>query len=110
MPPDCDEPRPHRTKTRIQTQRYRIEAVSKAWYDPKGEEGGDEDDEVNEDDDDYDGVYRLQRNENDNCWYIEAQEEEDDSFSNLTDTAHLHHTSGISTGFPKGWLSLIVER
>ena len=29
MLPGCDEPRPHRTKSSIQTQRYRIEAVSK---------------------------------------------------------------------------------
>ena len=29
MLPDCDEPRPHRTKISIQTQKYRIEAVCK---------------------------------------------------------------------------------
>ena len=35
MLPDCDEPRPHRTKSSIQTQRYRIEAVSKLTSVPK---------------------------------------------------------------------------
>ena len=85
-------------------------AISKEWYDPEEEEGEDEDDEVNEDDDDYDSVYRLRRNENDNCWCNEAQEEEDGSFSTLTDTSRLHHTSGTPTGFPERSLSLIVEQ
>ncbi len=36
--PDCDEPRPHRTKTSIMTQRYRIETISKLTGVPlKGE-------------------------------------------------------------------------
>ena len=29
MLPDCDEPRPHRSKSSITTQRYRIETISK---------------------------------------------------------------------------------
>ena len=49
------------------------------WYDHDEEEGEDEDedDEVDEDDDDYDSVNRLQRDENDNYWWDDAQEEED---------------------------------
>ena len=49
------------------------------WYDQEDEEGEeeDEDDEVDEDDDDYDSVNRLQRDENDNYWWDDAQEEED---------------------------------
>ena len=49
------------------------------WDNWEGEEGEDdiEEDEVGEDDDDYDHEYRFQRDENDNCWYDEAQEEED---------------------------------
>ena len=41
-----------------------------------------EGDEVDEGDDAYDSVYRLQRDENDNCCYIAAQEQEAGCFSN----------------------------
>ena len=50
------------------------------WNDQEEEEGEDEDEDEEideEDDDDYDSVNRLQRDENDNYWWDDAQEEED---------------------------------